>query len=176
MTAVMDEARITDLRAQYGGALLSLALRLSDGDHGRAEDMVQETLLRAWQHPEAMAGGQHPLPWLFTVTRRLAIDAHRRRQHRPSEVSQETLLHEVAADDDPDRLLDAQVIAAAVARLSADHRRVITELYYRDRSVAETAVVLGIPLGTVKSRSYYALKMLRLALREALDSAPSATH
>jgi len=50
--------------------------------------------------------------------------------------------------------------------LSADHRAVIVETYYRGRSVAEAADELGIPPGTVKSRSYYALRALRLALTE----------
>ena len=94
-----------------------------------------------------MADGQHPLPWLFTVTRRLAIDAHRRRQHRPAEVSQETLLREVAADGEPDGLLDAQVIAAAVARLSRPARQVIVELFYRDRSSRKPPATPGSPRG-----------------------------
>lgn len=166
MAGVMGDAEVADLRGRYGGALLRLALWLCDGDHGRAEDLVQETWVRAWRHPEALTGGQHPLPWLFTVTRRLAIDGHRRRQHRP-EVSQETLDREPAVSDGTDRLLDAQSIAAAMARLSHPHRQVIIELYYRDLSVTEAAVVLGIPPGTVKSRTFYALKALRLALGEA---------
>jgi RNA polymerase sigma-70 factor (ECF subfamily) len=169
MTAVMDEAEVADLRARYGGPLLRLALRLADGDHGRAEDLVQETLIRAWQHPEALADGP-ALPWLFTVARRLAIDAYRYRRSRP-EVSQETLEREPVAGDSIGRALDAQVIAVAVARLSAPHREVIIALYYHDRSVTETADALGIPPGTVKSRSYYALKALRVALEEAVGCA-----
>ena len=164
MAAVMDEARITSLRTEYGAALLNLALRLSDGDRGRAEDIVQETLLRAWLHPEAL-DGRSPLPWLFTVARRLSVDAYRARRCRP-EFSQETLDWE-PADDGVDGTLDSLVIAAAVAKLSAPHRRVIVELFYRDRSVSETAATLGIPPGTVKSRTFYALKALRLALEEA---------
>jgi RNA polymerase sigma-70 factor, ECF subfamily len=163
VATTLGDAELAELRTRYGGPLIRLAMRLTDGDKGHAEDLLQETLIRAWQHPEAL-DGQPALPWLFTVCRRLAIDAYRRRTHRPAEVSHETLTHDPPSDDDPDRLLDAQIIAKAVARLSTNHRAVIIELYYRDRSVAETAVMLGIPQGTVKSRAYYALKMLRLAL------------
>ena len=53
-------------------------LRLTGGDRGRAEDVVQETMLRAWRHPEALDPARGEIrPWLFTVARRIAIDAHR---------------------------------------------------------------------------------------------------
>jgi len=163
----MDGAELAALRARYGRPLLRLAMRLCDGDQGHAEDLVQETLIRAWKHPEALEDGP-ALPWLFTVARRLAIDAYRYRRSRP-EVSQETLEREPVAGDSIGRILDAQVIAVAVARLSAPHRQVILEMFYRDRTVAEVSAALGIPAGTVKSRAFYALKVLRLALDEALD-------
>ena len=80
MTALADEQLLRALFDQHAPALLSYALRLVDGDRGRAEDVVQETLLRAWRHPEAMAPDRgSPRPWLFAVARRIAVDEHRRR-------------------------------------------------------------------------------------------------
>jgi RNA polymerase sigma-70 factor, ECF subfamily len=137
---------------------------LTSGDRQRAEDVVQEVLLRAWQHPEAVTG-QPARPWLFTVARNLVIDGQRARRARPQEVGEGALGLRPAADD-VDRALESWAVADALAALRPDHRRVLFETYYRGNSVAEAASKLGIPVGTVKSRTFYALKALKLALEE----------
>jgi RNA polymerase sigma-70 factor, ECF subfamily len=165
-TRTADEELIRALYAEHGPALLLYALRLADGDRSRAEDLVQETLLRAWRHPDALAADRGAVrPWLFTVARHLAVDAHRARLARPHEVS-DAALAAVPSDDVLDRALQAWQVADALAALRPDHRTVLLETYYRDRSVAEAAAVLGIPPGTVKSRTFYALRALRLAFEE----------
>jgi RNA polymerase sigma-70 factor (ECF subfamily) len=125
---------------------------------------VQETIVRAWRHPEALAD-RPARPWLFAVARNLAVDAHRARQSRPHEVGQ-AVLETLPVADDADQTLDSWAIAEALASLRPDHRKVIVETYYRGCTVAEAATSLGIPAGTVKSRTYYALKALKLALQE----------
>jgi RNA polymerase sigma-70 factor (ECF subfamily) len=157
------------LRALYDGhapALLAYAVRLTDGDRARAEDIVQETLVRAWRHLDRLDESAGPVrPWLFTVAQRVAIDAHRARKARPPETG-DAVLASVPSLDDVEPALDRIVVTDALDSLSADHRAVIVETYYRGRSVAEAAAVLGIPSGTVKSRTYYALRALKLALAE----------
>ena len=161
-----DETVIRALYAQHARALLGYALRLSNGDHQRAEDVVQETLLRAWRHPESLEGSPDRIrPWLFTVARNVAFDAHRARRARPTEAGPEGL-ELLAVDDDVDRALEAWQVMDALAELSTDHRRVLLETFYRGHSVAEAAARLGVPAGTVKSRTYYALRALRLILQE----------
>ena len=162
--AVADEAYIRALYAEHGGALLRYALHLTGGDRQRAEDLVQETVVRAWRHPKALAD-RPARPWLFAVARNLAVDAYRARQSRPPEVGQGAL-EVMPAADDADRALESWAVADALAALRPDHRRVIIETYYRGCSVAEAAATLGIPSGTVKSRTFYALKALKLALEE----------
>ena len=167
VTALADEHLLRALFDQHAPALLSYALRLVDGDRGRAEDVVQETLLRAWRHPEAMAADRgSPRPWLFAVARRIAVDAHRRRQARPKEVGDDVLAQVPAQDDEVDRALDAWLVADALAALSPAHREVLVQTYFAGRTVGEAAQVLGVPPGTVKSRTHYALQALRLALLE----------
>jgi RNA polymerase sigma-70 factor (ECF subfamily) len=162
-------AREESLRALYDGhapVLLAYALRLTDGDRSRAEDIVQETLLRAWRNLDRLDEDVGPVrPWLFTVAQHLAIDAHRARRARPPEVG-EAALASVPDLDQVEGALDRIIVTDALGSLSQEHRSVIVETYYRGRTVAETASVLGIPPGTVKSRCYYALRALKLALAE----------
>jgi RNA polymerase sigma-70 factor (ECF subfamily) len=161
-----EVALMQQLHDEHAAVLWRHCLRLAGHDRARAEDLVQETFLRAWRHPEALVEERGSVrPWLFTIARNLAVDAHRARRARPTEVSDEALAV-VPAADELDRALESWQIADALAALSPDHRAVLVETYYRGRSVAEAAAVLGVPPGTVKSRSYYALRALRLALQE----------
>lgn len=159
-----DEDLMRALYAEHAGPLLRYAIHLMSGDRQRAEDIVQETLLRAWQHPEAIAD-RPARPWLFAVARNLAIDAYRARQARPMEVG-EAALEVMSVPDGADRALESWAVADALGALRSEHRGVLLETYYRGKSVAEAAVALGVPAGTVKSRAFYALRALRLALEE----------
>jgi RNA polymerase sigma-70 factor (ECF subfamily) len=158
-----------ELRALYDAhavALLGYAMRLCDGDRAQAEDLVQETLVRAWRHLDRLDPTAAPVrPWLFTVAQHLAIDAHRARRARPPEVG-EAELDTVPGMDRIESTLDRIIVTDALQSLSKEHRAVIVETYYRGRTVAEAAGVLGVPPGTVKSRCYYALRALKLALAE----------
>jgi RNA polymerase sigma-70 factor, ECF subfamily len=169
MRARTESSREKSLRALYDGhasVLLAYALRLTNGDRTRAEDIVQETLLRAWRNLDNLDDDARPVrPWLFTVAQRLAIDAHRARHARPTEVG-DAALAAVPSLDEMGPALDRILVADALRALSQEHRAVIVETYYRGRSVAEAAAALGIPAGTVKSRCYYALRALKLALAE----------
>lgn len=162
-----DEQLLRALFDDHAAALLAFAMRLTGGDRGRAEDVVQETLLRAWRHPEALDPGRGELrPWLFTVAHRIAIDEHRKRSARPVEVADDVLAAVPTGEDDYDHALESWLVADALAALSPAHREVLVETYFRDRSVGEAARKLGLPEGTVKSRTHYALQALRLALQE----------
>jgi RNA polymerase sigma-70 factor (ECF subfamily) len=161
-----DEALVRELYDEHAGVLLGYVRRLVGGDNARAEDVVQETLLRAWQHPEAFRGDRPVRAWLLTVARNLVIDGERRRRARPHEVELSPG-HDGGADEPAfESVLAAYEVADALGSLSAEHRSVVVELYYRDKSVAEAARTLGVPEGTVKSRAYYALRALRAACEE----------
>ncbi|MFJ6805619.1 sigma-70 family RNA polymerase sigma factor [Streptomyces anulatus] len=164
-TTTTDERTLAALQREHGPALFHFLLGLTFGDRQRAEDLVQETLVRAWQHPEAFDAPYDSMrPWLFTVGRRLAIDARRSRQARPVEVSDTVLESTPDALDTADRAVRALDVREAVRTLSPEHRAVLVQIYFRGLSVGETAAALGIPAGTVKSRSYYALRVLARTL------------
>lgn len=172
-SARADEDRLRDLYDTYSGQLLGYVLRQLHGDRQAAEDIVQETLLRAWTHPDALDPARGSVrAWLFAVARNLVIDAARARQARPYEVGAERLGEDWAgsvpdpAPDPFEHSLDAMQLAEALGSLSEEHRSVLVETYYRGASVAEAAKALGVPPGTVKSRTYYALRALRSAFAE----------
>lgn len=163
----VDDAFIEELYRDHARALFGLLLKLTSGDRTRAEDVVQETLLRAWRHREVLDAGRDFIrPWLYTVARRIIIDQQRAQRVRPAEVSGEFLENRPELEDYVDRLLTAHQVREALAELQPRHRAVLLEVYFHGLSVNEAAQVLGIPPGTVKSRTYYALRALRLALAE----------
>ncbi|MEV6164796.1 sigma-70 family RNA polymerase sigma factor [Streptomyces sp. NPDC052052] len=160
-TTRTDERTLADLQRDHGPALLHFLLGLTFGDQQRAEDLLQETLVRAWQHPEAFDAPYDSMrPWLFTVARRLAIDARRARMARPTEVSDLVLEAAAGEENTAESTVLALDVREAVRALGPEHRAVLVQIYFRGLSVGETARVLGIPAGTVKSRSYYALRQL----------------
>jgi RNA polymerase sigma-70 factor (ECF subfamily) len=177
VSAAEADAAFGGLYAEHGPALLRLATALTGGDRGRAEDLVQETMLRAWTHRASLdIQRRSPRAWLITVAQRLAVDAHRARRARPAEVELDEHLV-LAGGQQADAGIDEVGVRAAIAALPGTQRQVLAEVYYRDRSVAETARILQIPPGTVKSRTFDALRALRraLAAHDAPAWPPSAT-
>jgi RNA polymerase sigma-70 factor (ECF subfamily) len=149
---------------EHAEALLAYVQRLVRGDRQLAEDIVQETLLRAWKNADRLPPRSRR-PWLFVTARHLVIDAYRARRSRPPEVTAE-LLHLAANDGDLDAALDAIVVADALRTLSPEHRAVLFDSYYRGQTASQIASARGIPAGTVRSRMHYALRAMRLALQE----------
>ena len=161
-----DEQLIHVLHAEHGDALWRYACRLTGGDEARAQDAVQETLLRAWRNTRVLGESpEHARRWLFRTLRSRVIDEWRYRRNRP-EVVTDTLPEQHAADH-ADSALQGLLVAEALRKLSSAHREVLMECFYGGRSVAEAAERLAIPPGTVKSRLHYALRALKLALEES---------
>lgn len=164
-----DEALVHAVYSEHGRALLAYATRLT-GDRAAAEDVVQETIVRAWRHPDVLTNGKGSTRgWLLTVARNIVTDRARARAARPQEVA-ENPGSPPTAGDHADQVVASVTVLEAMDSLSADHRGVLEEIYFRDHSLAEAASALGVPTGTVKSRSYYALR----ALRERIDGAVTA--
>lgn len=168
------EGRLTELVRDHGPALRRFLLRLTAGDQQLAEDIAQDALLRLWQRPDVLAHPSGPIrPWLFTVARNLVIDHWRARKGRPRETADDGLAMIATTRDEISRTEQAQDMLRAMAGLKPEHRAVLREVYYRGLSIQDAARELGAPLGTTRSRVYYALRALRSRLEE-LDLAPPA--
>jgi len=167
---VPGEDLIRTLYQEHGRSLLAYAVRLT-GDRAAAEDVVQETLLRAWKHADDLEHGVGSVRgWLLTVARNIITDRARARAVRPTEVNQAVDVP-TPQRDHADDVVDTITVMGALDQLSPEHRAVIVELYYRGRTVNETAAALQIAPGTVKSRSYHAVRVLRTALGGARGGA-----
>jgi RNA polymerase sigma-70 factor (ECF subfamily) len=161
-----DGELLRALHDQHAHALWSYVVGLTNGDRGRAQDVVQETLLRAWRNSNVLEQvGGSGRSWLFTVAKRIVIDEWRSERRRPQVVTDQIPEQTVVADT-AQQAVDRHVVMAALRTLSAEHRQVLLECYFRGASVAEAAQTLGVPPGTVKSRTHYALHALRQAIEE----------
>jgi RNA polymerase sigma-70 factor (ECF subfamily) len=159
-----DELR--ELYRRYSGELFGFACNAL-GDRDLAEEVVQDVFARAWRHAADYDPRRASVrTWLYSIARNRVVDARRRAAVRPG----------VAGGAEPespaelDRTLEQAVlrwqVAAALARLSPEHREVIRLAHYGGLTLREIAERKGIPLGTVKSRTSYALRSLRLILDE----------
>lgn len=154
------------LYRSYAGELYGFAFaRLHD--QGLAEELVQDVFTRAWHNAERFDEGRASVrTWLYAIARNAVIDLERRRGRRPPQASESAALETA----DPGEPIESAIlrfqIGMAVARLTAEHRQVITLVHFRGLRLAEVAEITGLPVGTVKSRLHYAAHSLRLTLDE----------
>ena len=166
----LDESGIRAAYSAHAGEMFGFAVR-SLNDRGLAEEAVQETFVRAWRFGDRFDPQLGTMrTWLFAILRHVVIDIARARAIVPPPASDE-VIHRVAdgapaSEDQFEQALLAWQIEEALRRIGDAHRRVVVETYFRRRPYAEVAADLGVPEGTVKSRVYYALRALRLALEE----------
>ncbi|MGW7571571.1 sigma-70 family RNA polymerase sigma factor [Streptomyces tendae] len=162
-TAVTRSELLGIIMREHREGLVSYAEKML-GDHGLAEDVVQETIIRAWRNIDRLLRMEGSVRgWLFTVTRHLVIDWVRK-PHARREVVGATYNDPSSGSDGTEAVRDALVAKPLLRRLSPEHRAVLVHIYLCDRTIQETAGILGVPTGTVKSRQHNALRKLRTTL------------
>lgn len=154
--------------AAHGAELYRFALRQLR-DEGAAQEVVQEVFLRAWRRADTYDGSIASLRvWLFAIARNVVVDEVRRLAVRP---------WRTGLTDDPEpggvsvgpadgSVIDAWLVEEALRTLKPEHRTAVVEAYLHGRPHAEIAAEAGVPVGTVRSRVFYGLKALRLAMDE----------
>lgn len=138
-------------------------------DPERAAEVVQDVMLRAWaQLPKLRRDDSSPRAWLFTVARNLCTDVHRAKAARRETLADDETLAAAAGveDDIVERLVEVWNLKEALARLSPERRTVIDQIFYEGLAKPEIAQRLGIPTGTVSSRTFHALRQLRAMLTQ----------
>jgi RNA polymerase sigma-70 factor, ECF subfamily len=148
----------------YADALYAYGLHHL-GDAELAEDLVQRVMEKLWRRAESYDPERGPVAaYIFTIARSTVADLRRTAARLPQPVEVDE--HALTVDDAADRVLLAASVRAALDRLNPDHRRVLELAYSRGLSQRQIAELLDLPLGTVKSRTYYALRAFRLACEE----------
>jgi RNA polymerase sigma-70 factor (ECF subfamily) len=165
------EARLNALFDEHRTAVLARTLRLTGGDLGWAEDVVQETFLRAWRRWDRMTADHgRVLAWLVRVAHNLVMDGYRSARHQHEEMAPEEVT-EVAIPEATDQILSACLVRDALRRLPDGHRLALEATYLDDQTAEQAAHALNLPVGTVKSRVFYGLRMLRSIMD--VDAAPA---
>jgi RNA polymerase sigma-70 factor, ECF subfamily len=151
----------------YGPALYGFVLKRT-GDPGLAEEIVQDTMVRVWQNAARFDERKGSFRnWVYEIANNLAIDAQRRQAVRPTLGSQQQQHDELSAQEEPlEREILRWQLRSVLAELRPEHREVIALIHFEGLKAREAAERLRIPVGTVKSRCYYALESLRIAFEE----------
>jgi len=171
--AVMEQFRAGDddavrvLYRQYGRLVFTIALRIL-GNRQLAEDATQQTFLQAWRASSTFEPDKDPAPWLATITRRVAIDIQRSEARRPSTSLEVTDADEPALVSLPpsaEAVWETWQVREAIDGLQPEEREVVRLQHIEGHSQSEVAELLGVALGTVKSRSHRAHQHLATRLK-----------
>jgi RNA polymerase sigma-70 factor (ECF subfamily) len=154
------------LYRQYAGELFGFALNALN-ERGAAEEIVQEVFLRAWRHAESYDPERASVrTWLYQIARHAIIDARRRAAVRPGLALHEPVGEEESHGPSIEQAMLGWQVAAALERLTPEHRQMVRLAHFQGLTMREIAERTRLPLGTVKSRTWYALRSLRLVLEE----------
>lgn len=146
-----------------------MGLRLL-GDRSLAEDLVQDVFTSVWDKAESFDSSKASLmTWIYQIARNRSTDLDRRRRSRPDSAGSEPLLY-LAGREDMRHLAERLDVAEALSRLSPDHQNVLALAYLEGLTQREIALMIGVPLGTVKSRTASALRAMRRTMSPERDT------
>jgi RNA polymerase sigma-70 factor (ECF subfamily) len=155
-----DEAAVKAVYDRFGGPVFALSLSIL-GEHGLAADATQQTFIKAWQAATTYDPDRELAPWIYAIARRTAIDIFRKQ-------SRSLVSEEVDSPHVPpglDTIWEVFEVRSALDRLTDEERQVIKLSHFDGLTHVEIAEHMGIPVGTVKSRSHRAHKRLLELLR-----------
>jgi RNA polymerase sigma-70 factor, ECF subfamily len=158
-----DEQAFSELYDRYSRPVYATAIRLLR-DAQLAEELVQDAFTSVWQAAESFDPSRASFAtWLYRITRNRATDLARRRLARPQSAGDERL-RAIPGGPEPEASVDGWDVARALSRIPEKHREVLTLAYFEGLSQREISRRTGVPLGTIKSRTTSALKLLHKSL------------
>lgn len=146
----MAEPQFKTLLVQSIPSLRSFAMSLT-GRRERADDLVQETLVKAWANQDKFATGSNLKAWLFTILRNEFYTYYRRRKNEVEDVDGSHTAS-LASLPEQDSGLIVSDVEQALQQLSPDQREALMLLTASDMSYEEAAAICGVAVGTIKSR------------------------
>ena len=171
-----DKLAMHSLFARHRTSVYRWLLRFV-GNEAAAEDLLSEVFLDVWRQADRFEGRSSVSTWLMSIARFKALSARRRRTDTELDEAIEATIADPA--DDPEVTLQekdrGELLRRALNQLSLEHRQIIDLVYYHERSVEESARILGIPAAAVKTRMFYARKKLaELAAQPSANFAAAA--
>ena len=157
------------LYRRYSHELYGLAYRTL-GDRGAADELVQDVFTSVWRNAKSYDRRRGSVrTWVYRIARNAVIDRHRRSSVRPAlaAMAEHETSEPGALDQSIEQIALRCQVTTALARLSPEHRDVVRLAHYEGMTMREIAEAKGLPIGTIKSRAWYAMRSLRLALEEA---------
>jgi RNA polymerase sigma factor (sigma-70 family) len=166
-----EERAIRELVDRYGALVFTVANRILD-DPARAEEVAQHTFVQAWRHADTFEPGRDFAPWLATIARRAAIDVLRREQRRPAEALEDADPGDsnlVSLPPSAEQIEAVWAVRSAIDSLGEPDREIVRLAHLEGRSQEEISERLGMPVGTVKSRTHRAMRKLANRLAHLRD-------
>lgn len=162
----LEQVALTTLYTEHASAVRTF-VRKYQSDSDRVEDCVQETFARVWRNIDRIRTDDgNPRAYLFTTARNVLTDEWRAQERRPRLVPDNDAVSALITPDSVDAALETITIGEAVGQLSREHRDVVDALFFQGLSLADASDLLNVPVGTVKSRGYYAIRSLRANFSE----------
>lgn len=162
-----DRRALEEVYAQHGRELFRYLLTLTP-DHHIAEEILQDTLVAVWRSAKSYERRSGVRTWLFGIARR---QAHNTLRKRALPVAETSIEEPAAVETEPEEVLLTRLrereLAKLIKDLSAPHREVLALIFFHELSYKETAQILGVPIGTVKSRLSNARQTLRKKFKES---------
>ncbi len=159
-----DVAALNELYTRHGANILNYLTSLLH-DRQQAEEVLQDVMLAAWSHAAGFRGDSKVRTWLLTIARHRAINAQRRAMPELTPLDESTFTNDTTPLEKIERKSQQQALQAALQQLPPFHQEILVLIFYHQLTGPEVADVLGITVGTVKSRLHRAKEMLRRELQ-----------
>ena len=155
-----DDGSLAELYDRYAGMVYAMGLRHLN-DRSLAEDLVQDVFTSVWRKAKSFDPSKASfMTWIYRMARNRTTDLHRRRRTRPSSAGQEPLIY-LSGGDNVRSIAESIDVTEALSRLSPEHQEILVLAYFEGLTQREIASTIGVPLGTIKSRTTAAFRELR---------------